>query len=102
MLCGAHSQARLFVRAIIPPLLAWYPDARTISVGEPPKPATEAMLMIFPRRWLIMTLAAAWAHRNAPVKLVSRTLFQPSRGISSAGAPQDAPALLIRMSIRPN
>src|SRR5271168_5186442 len=70
--------------------------------GEPRSPATEAMLMILPRRWAIMTLPTAWEKRKVPVRLVSMTLFHCSRVISSVRAPQEVPALLMRMSMRPN
>src|SRR6266404_8604471 len=69
---------------------------------EPRSPATEAMLIIFPRRCVIMTLPTACEKRNVPVKFVSMTLFHCSRVIASTGAPQEVPALLIKMSMRPN
>src|SRR5260370_40237628 len=50
--------------------------------------------MIFPRPCLIMTLPTACAQRKVPVRLVSSTLVQSSRGICSVGAPQETPALL--------
>src|SRR5216684_1928481 len=48
-----------------------------------------------------MTLPTAFEKRNVPVRFVSITLFHCSSRISSTGAPQDVPALLIKMSIRP-
>src|SRR6266478_2988834 len=48
-----------------------------------------------------MTLPTACEKRNVPVRFVSITLFHCSSRISSTGAPQDVPALLIKMSIRP-
>jgi len=59
-------------------------------------------LIIFPRFCPIMTFPTACEHRNVPVRFVSRTLFHCSSRISSAGAPQEVPALLIKISIRPN
>jgi hypothetical protein len=41
-------------------------------------------------------------HRKAPVALVSITLCHASSGISAAGAPQEVPALLTRMSTSPS
>src|SRR5882762_2893088 len=64
--------------------------------GEPRSPATDAMLIIFPRRCAIMTLPTAREKRNVPVKLVSMTLFHCSSVIASTGAPQEVPALFDR------
>src|SRR6266446_10944000 len=72
------------------------------SGGAPRRPATDAILMILPRFCAIRTLPTACENRNVPVRLVSMTLFQCSRRISSTGAPQDVPALLINTSILPN
>src|SRR6201997_5338439 len=72
------------------------------SGGAPRIPATDAMLMIFPFRWPIITFPDACENRNVPVKFVSSTLFQCSSRISSTGAPQAIPALLINTSMRPN
>src|ERR1700722_17932793 len=70
--------------------------------GEPRSPATEAMLMIFPRRCLIMVLPTACENKKVPVRLVSITLFHCSSVIDSTGAPQEGPALLIKISMLPN
>src|SRR5271168_235770 len=96
-----HLQARSLVKMITPPLLELYPMAEKFG-DEPRSPATEAMLMIFPRRCAIMVFPTACENRKVPVRLVSITLFHCSSVIDSTGAPQEVPALLIRMSIRPN
>src|ERR1700733_15838368 len=101
MLCGAHLHARSLVKAITPPLLAWYPIACS-SADDPPNPATDAMLMILPDLCASMVLPTAWQNRNVPVKLVEMTLCHCSNVMSSTGAAHDTPALLTRMSIRPN
>src|SRR6202041_2451355 len=101
MLCGAHLHARSFVKAMTPPLLAWHPIACS-SDDAPTNPATEAMLIIFPEPCAAIALPTAWQNKKVPVKLVARTLSHCSRVISSTGDPHDVPALLIRMSIRPN
>src|SRR5208337_2679784 len=101
MLWGAHLHARSLVNAMTPPLLAWYPIACS-SDDAPRNPATDAMLMILPERWAIIALPTLWQNRNVPVKLVERTLSHWSSVISSMGAPHDTPALLTRMSMRPN
>src|SRR5580692_5114347 len=62
----------------------------------------EAILMIFPLRCEIMIWPAACENRNVPVRFVSMTLFHCSSVIASTGAPQEVPALLIKMSRRPN
>src|ERR1051326_3836821 len=102
ILCRAHFTARSCVKEITPPLLAWYPMASTVSGGAPLMPATDAILMILPLCCLSMILPAAWAHKNVPVRLVSMTLFHSARVIFSVGAPQEIPALLMRMSMRLN
>src|SRR2546430_11193466 len=60
------------------------------------------MLIILPRRCGTMNFPTACEKRNVPVRFVSMTLFQCCNFISSTGAPQAVPALLMRMSIRPN
>ena len=62
--------------------------------GEPRIPATEAMLIIFPRHCEIITLPTAWENRNVPVKFVSITLFHCSNVMSSVNAPQEVPACI--------
>src|SRR5882762_6239772 len=101
MLWGAHLQARSLVNAITPPLLAWYPIACS-SADDPPNPATDAMLMILPDPCAAICFPTAWQNRNVPVKFVESTLSHCSSVISSTEAPHETPALLIRMSMRPN
>src|SRR5260370_4592643 len=72
------------------------------SGGAPRRPATDAILVILTSFCAIRTLPTACENRNVPVRLVSMTLFQCSRRISSTGAPQEVPALLIKTSILPN
>ena len=50
-------------------------------------------------RGIIQRTPTCCVSRNTPVRLSPMTLFQPSSGCSSAGAPQVAPALLTRMSM---
>src|SRR5215472_312483 len=101
MSCCAHLQARSLVNAITPPLLAWYPMACN-SADAPPKPAIEAILITLPDLWAVIALPTAWQNRKVPVRLVERTLSHWASVISSTGAPQEAPALLTRISTRPN
>src|SRR5213080_2020154 len=65
----------------------------------------EPLLMILPPRgsWLFISLNASCTHRNAPVRLMSTTVFHCSKERSSRltpGAP--TPALLNSRSSRPN
>ncbi len=96
-----HFEARSRVKVIRPPLLVLYPIASS-PVPMPRRPAIDAMLRIDPRPAASITRPAAWENRKLPVRLVSSTLVQSGRAISSAGAPQEVPALLTRKSIRPN
>src|SRR5574343_1501481 len=73
-----------------------------MPVGLPPRPAMEATLMMRPeRRGIMLATAAAWLITNRLRMFRSITLSQASSGCSSAAAPQVAPALLTRMSMRP-
>jgi hypothetical protein len=72
------------------------------TFSEPARPAIDAMLMMRPLLFgIIHALATPCANRNRLRTLRSITLSQASSGCVSAGAPQVAPALLIRMSMRP-
>src|ERR1700692_45814 len=101
MLYMPHLQAKSLVKIMTPPLLVLYQMPKKLG-GEPRIPATEAMLIIFPRRCEIITLPTACENRNVPVKFVSITLFHCSNVMSSVKAPQEVPALLMRISIGPN
>src|SRR5438477_457064 len=68
----------------------------------PPRPATEAMFMILPPPFAIMTFPAACEHKNAPVRFTSSTRRQSSTAMVATGATQARPALFTRMSIRPS
>ena len=100
--CRAHFTARSRVKAITAPLLALYPIASSTSASVPARPATLAILMILPPRPVsIMRRPTARLISMVPVTFVSSTLCHASSGISRTGAPQVAPALLMRMSTRP-
>src|SRR4051794_7504330 len=74
---------------------------RTMRVSCPMRPAIEAMLMTRPQRAGIIDLRPmCCVSTNTPVRLRFTSLSQASSGCSSAGAPQVAPALFTRMSMR--
>src|SRR3954471_6192981 len=76
---------------------------RTMRVSCPMRPAIEAMLMTRPQRAGIIDLRPmCCVSTNTPVRLRFTSLSQASSGCSSAGAPQVAPALFTRMSMRLN
>src|SRR5690606_12546320 len=73
-----------------------------VMAVEPRSPAIEAMLMILPAlRGIMQRRATSWLTKNSASTLSRMTLCQPSAGYSSAGAPQEVPALLTRMSMPP-
>ena len=100
--CRAHFHARSRVSAMTPPFVAWYGSEFIVSAGAPCRPATDAMLTILPPPFSIIVRPTACAHRKTPVRFTSTTFCQPLSGMSSGAAPQTVPALLTRMSTRPN
>src|SRR6185436_12844826 len=97
----AHDTASSRVSPIRPALVAAY-AAKCGPSTDACMPAMEAMLMIRPDCRFNISRPAACAKRNAPVKLMSTTFCHLSSGMSSGSAAQVTPALLTRMSIRPN
>src|SRR5206468_4980638 len=103
ILCRPHFTARSRVKLMSPPLLVLYAIASSTSGIAPPRPATDAMLMILPPPpCAIITFPAACAHRNAPVRFTSITFRQSSTAMLVTGATHARPALFTRMSIRPS
>src|SRR5216683_7271672 len=97
-----HSEASARVKLSRAALLVLY---AMVVMPEPPpyRPATEEMLTTFPERFGIMQRRpTSWVRKNTAFTLRFITLFQPSAGYSSAGAPQVAPALFTKMSTVPN
>src|SRR5438093_8927567 len=93
ILCRPHLTARSRVKLMSPPLLVLYAIASSTSGIAPPRPATEAMLMIFPAPpCAIITLPAACEHRNAPVRFTSITFPQSPTAILVSAATDAAPA----------
>ncbi len=65
-------------------------------------PRIEEILMIFPDFCFSMYLAAAWAHRKTPIRLIRNVLSHSSAVLVIKGVEMEIPALLTRTSIRPN
>src|SRR3990170_1008007 len=89
----ASSRAIVFVKAMIPPLAAEY----TASPVEPTRPASEAMLTIFPYPFLIISSSTARVQTMGPLRLIARTLSQVSSVDLMNGSTLSQPALLTRM-----
>ena len=68
----------------------------------PRRPTTELTLTTRPKRCFIMVRAAVLQHRKAPFKLVARTASKSSSFIRITRSSRVMPALLTRMSMRPN
>src|SRR5204862_2762249 len=97
-----HSAASARVKLINPPLLVLYAIV-PMPGGLPASPAMEAIFTILPARLgIIERLPTSCVRKNVAFRLRLMTLFQPSAGYSSAGAPHVAPALFTRMSTAPN
>src|SRR5207249_9159038 len=98
MPCFAHSAPRLRVSTAAPAFAAAY----AAIPREPLRPATEVTLMILPARCRIITRPTACEKRNTPVRFVATIASHSDRGRSSSGERIRYPALLTRISMRPN
>ena len=94
----AHSSASVLVRSVSPPLL----DAYGVRPGNEISPSMLETLITRPHFCRFMVAATARQHSHGPFRLVSTTVSQSSSCNSSIGPRMLTPALLTRMSMRPD
>src|SRR5215510_9953748 len=96
--CSAVSNAVTFVRPTMPCLVATYADLN----GDATKPCADAMLMIRPHLFASIDGSARRVVWKADDRLMATIASHFSGGKSCRGATCWMPALLTRMSSRPN